>query len=221
MIESDYRRDLSLVETDIYNGIAAIYVEATINRLCLEDPRAFDALNDNALFWNVQIGCLHTTIFMTLGRVFDHQAHSIQRVLAATLNNPQLFSKEAIIRRKFVGGMSSEWLDYWTDLWVHNAADIQPLIDETERYRHIYETVYRPIRSKVYAHRVLKEDAQVANLFQKTNVMGLMDMFRFLYSLASSLEFALNNGKKPCPEDWNFAGGDTIERATQKAILGS
>jgi|SRR5665213_2149291 len=222
MLESHYRRDLGLVENDIANGIEAVYVERTINKLALEDPKAFAILNANALFWTVQIRCLYTTIFMTLGRIFDHQAHSIQKVLTATVENPQIFSKEAIGLRKLVGGRRPEWLDmYLKDLWVHNPDDPQPLIDETERFRNIYEAVYRPIRSKVYAHRVLKEDAHVANLFQKTNVSELEEMFRFLYKLAHSLAFTFDNGTKPCLDDWDFGGRETIERATQKAILGS
>jgi hypothetical protein len=222
MLESQYRRDLGLVETDITNGIEAVYVERTINRLCLDDPKAFTILNANALFWSVQIRCLHTTIFMTLGRIFDHQAHSIQKVLAATVENPQLFSKEAIAFRKLVGGKRPGWLDdYLKDLWVHNPDDLQPLMDETERFRKIYEAVYRPIRSKVYAHRVLKEDAQVASLFGKTNVTVLEEMFRFLYKLARSLAFTLDNGKKPCPDEWEFGGRETIEEATRRALLGS
>jgi len=222
MLEFHYRRDLGLVENDIANGIEAVYVERTINKLALEDPRAFTILNANALFWTLQIRCLHTTIFMTLGRIFDHKAHSIQKVLAATVENPQLFSKEAIVLRKLVGGKRPEWLDeYLKDLWIPNPDDLQPLIEETERFRKIYETVYRPIRSKVYAHRVLKEDAEVANLFQKTNVSELEEMFRFLYKLAHSQVFALDNGKKPCLADWDFGGRETLERATRKAILGS
>lgn len=222
MIESQYRRDLGLVENDIANGIEALYVERTINKLCLEDPKAFTILNANALFWTVQIRCLRTTIFMTLGRIFDHQAHSIQKVLTATIENPQLFSKEAIVARKLVGQKRPEWLDeYVKDLWVHNPQDLQPLIDETERFRAIYEAVYRPIRSKVYAHRVLKNDSQIASLFGKTNVTELEEMFRFLYKLARTLAFTLDNGKKPCLNDWDFGGRETIEQATRKALLGN
>ena len=65
------------------------------------------------------------------------------------------------------------------------------------RRRQIYEARYRDLRRKVFAHKELTSEADVAALFAKTNIRELQRMLVFLGSLHDALWQLFFNGRKP------------------------
>ena len=48
-----------------------------INKVASEDAGIFEAINTNALTWNVILNSLQSTYFITLGRIFDINGESL------------------------------------------------------------------------------------------------------------------------------------------------
>ena len=80
--------------------------------LRFEDGAILRTLNKDALFWKVQLYSLETSVFIMLGRIFDSatEAHSIHKLIAATLDNIEFFSKDALSARRIAGKTKPDWL---------------------------------------------------------------------------------------------------------------
>lgn len=60
-----------------------------------------------------------------------------------------------------------------------------------------YEKTYRPLRRKVFAHRAVAIQTEVAGLFAKTNRRELRELLVFLNRLHETLWETYHNGHKP------------------------
>lgn len=181
------------------------------------DP-VYRLLDKFALFWNTNLGALQTGAFIALGRVFDQQSpHNLDRLLKMARENPQIFSKEALGRRK-QGANSNppEWLDdYLRSVYEPTPEDFRKLRDSVKKWRKIYESNYRDIRHKVFAHKEVSDHAEIHALFAKTEIEELQSLFAFLGSLYQALWQLFFNGLKP---DLTAPAGESVQdRITQEA----
>jgi hypothetical protein len=57
--------------------------------LAVHDKAVLRSLNKDALFWQTQMHCLQTSLFLTVSRIFDTEgnAHTIHTLVNATLSN--------------------------------------------------------------------------------------------------------------------------------------
>ncbi len=63
--------------------------------------------------------------------------------------------------------------------------------------RRIYESKYRPLRHKLFAHKQAADHADVEALFAKTNIRELQQLMVFLTRFHEALWQLLHNGRKP------------------------
>jgi hypothetical protein len=156
-------------------------------------------LNTAPLFWMTCAGALQTAAFIALGRVFDQDStHNLDRVLRVAQDNPHIFSKEALARRK--QGNSAQrpdWIDeYMRGVYEPVPADFRRLRAHVRKRRRIYENNYRDVRNRFFAHKELSDKA-TAVLFTKGSNRELQQLHAFLGSLYESLWQLFFNGRKP------------------------
>ena len=152
------------------------------------------------LFWNTSLGALQTAAFIALGRVFDQNStHNLDRLLRVAQDNPQIFSKGALGRRKQgTNPDPPEWLDdYLSHIYEPTPQDFRRLRSHVRKWRKIYVSNYRDLRHKLFAHKEVSDHAEIDALFAKTNIRELQRMFAFLGSLHEALWHLFFNGRKP------------------------
>jgi len=200
MTETEYWNDYSLTQTDIVSAIESFYTYVEIHNYAAESKAIYRRMNAHPTFWNIQLHGLQTTFFITLSRIFDggRDAHSIHKLLAATLAHPQFFSKAALARRKSDGDGEPEWLaDYIANAFEPQVSDLRGLKRALAPYKVKYEQVYGDIRDYVFAHKILKDRERVTDLFAKTKIGELDEILYFLNDLMEALWQLFQNGRKP------------------------
>ena len=151
---------------------------------------------------------LQTATFITLGRIFDQSsAHNVDRVIGLARRHPSIFSKSELAKRKQgTAKAPPEWLpEYLEGAYEPKASDFRRLKAHVHKRRRIYEAKYRDLRRKVFAHKELTSEADVAELFAKTNTRELQRMLVFLGSLHEALWQLFFNGRKPVLEPRRYS----------------
>lgn len=125
-----FTHDLSLITGDIEKALRAFYIQKFIDEAAMKDEALFQVLNRRALLWNGQMNSLQTTLFITLGRIFDHSAHSIQKVMDEALAHPEFFLRDALYARRLGNGPKPNWLDaFVAAAHVPNVIDLRKHLD--------------------------------------------------------------------------------------------
>jgi len=199
-IEQKFIHDLEVFRTEVQSGTQFFYVYLTINSVLSENKESLRAVNETPLFWGTNIGALHISFFITLGRIFDRSSkHNISNLVDLGKKHKDIFSKQALAdRKRLLSPNADEWLpQYLKDAYEPTAKDFLRLERHIEKYRNIYDQSYRKIRNKIYAHKELSQKHQVDKLFKKTNIRELEKLFVFLNKLYEALWELLYNGTKP------------------------
>ena len=135
---------------------------------------------------------------MPFGRIFDTdtRSHNVYRLLDMAEQNPQMFSKDALGRRRERDSPNAlEWLPgYLRRAHEPTARDFHQLRTHADKWREVYKRNYAPIRHKHFAHR---ERIDTSALFAKTNIRDLQLLLRFLRQLEEALWEMFTNGRKP------------------------
>lgn len=198
--EDKFIHELEVYRTEVQAAIQFFYAFLAVNATLAENKKAFDLVNQAPLFWNTAIGALQTSFFISLGRVFDQQSnHNIDRLLKVSQDNVEVFSLGALESRKRAGSSNAdEWIDeYMRGVYVPTVLDFRRLRSYIKKYRKIYETGYRDIRRKVYAHKELSKREDVQALYAKTNIREMQKLLIFLNRLYEALWGLFHNGRKP------------------------
>lgn len=195
--------ELRLVSTEIEDSVVLFHTYEELNRLALSDENILMALNRDALFWNTYRHSLLTSLFITLGRIFDKDsdAHSIHRLLAAVTRNRHLFSAQSLRERRIEqnGGQKPDWLDeFMTGTWepkeAGHLAHFKPAIKPHEKR---FREIYAPIRHSIFAHRLMSNFEANHELFRSTNREDLGVMLDFLHDLIECITHLFMNGAEP------------------------
>jgi hypothetical protein len=198
--EIQFERELEVFRTEAEAGTQFFYAYLAVHSVAADHEPVSKLLNRTPLFWNTCLGALQTASFVALGRVFDQDsAHNVNKLLRVAQDNPQIFSKVALGRRK--QGNDPEpplWLDEnLRDAYEPTPRDFRRIRGHVRKRRKTYESKYKELRDKVFAHRAVSNDAESAELFGKTNIRELQRMFAFLGSLYEALWQLFFNGRKP------------------------
>ncbi|WP_131723297.1 MULTISPECIES: AbiU2 domain-containing protein [Burkholderia] len=199
-IESEFECELEIFRREAEAGAQFFYAYLTLHAVASEDPSVYCALNSTPLFWNATLAGLQSAAIIALGRVFDQNSpHNIDRVLRHAENNPQLFSKQSLAARKQGAALNPpKWLaEYVAAAYEPTPEDFRRLRAHVKKRRKIYDSNYRDLRHKVFAHMEIAERSKVDALFAKTNIRELQQLFVFISSFYESLWQLFFNGEKP------------------------
>jgi hypothetical protein len=198
--ENEFERELDLFRSECESAAQFFFGYLAIHEVAKRREAVFRLLNENALFWNTVAGAMQTAAIIAIGRVFDQGSpHNIDKVLRLAQDNPSMFSKASLGRRKQGSApQPPPWLEqYLGDVHVPGPPDFRRLRSHVKKRRRIYETNYRDLRHKVYAHRATADDAEVARIASRTSIREIEHLLLFLLSIYESLWHLFMNGRKP------------------------
>ena len=184
------------------SGVAAqyIYAEMAIQHAASKSKRLLNRLNNTPTFWLSCSAALQSSVYISLGRIFDTKSkYNVSALLDAMENNLDIFQREGLASRKRNGSeIDPPWLsDYLEGAYYPTIKDINRLRAMVEKYRAIYERVVKPARNKYLAHREKEESSEVKALFARGTVRELWRLTTFLYQLYEVLWQQLYNGRRP------------------------
>lgn len=214
-LDEQFERELEIFRTEAETAAQFFYAFLTIHASAGADKAVFRLLNTAPLFWNTILGGLQTAAFVALGRIFDSDStHNLARLLRLAQDNPQIFSKAALARRKQgTSATPPPWLnDYLKSAYVPEAADFRRLRGHFSKHRKTYLEKYQPLRHQVFAHRGLSNGADVSALFARTNIREMQRMLIFLMSIYDALWQLFVNGNRPVLRPRRYSVNRMLER---------
>jgi hypothetical protein len=201
--EAEFIRELDVFGAEAEAAARFFYTWHAMHAVLSDDKSVLDVLNETSSFWQTVLHALLTASMITVGRIFDqdqsHSKHNIDRLLRSAQTNLGIFSKEALAQRKRrLSPDADAWLtNYLQRVYVPTDKDFRRLRRYVAVRRKIYESKYRPIRHRVFAHKGISEQADIDTLFAKTKNRELQQLIVFLNRLHDALWDLLNNGRKP------------------------
>ncbi|MDQ6665269.1 MAG: hypothetical protein M3Z23_12845 [Acidobacteriota bacterium] len=223
MKDKEYWRIFHLIRGDVEAAIKSNHTYFTINNLVLTDRDVSNKLNRFPEFWQFNAYSLQTTFFIAFGRLFDTRsdAHSVLKLVDATIANPHLFSKAALRMRRReqsdIHDPDPEWLEPSLShegeaasvnaAWEPTTIDLATLKSALEPHRLKFKSIYRPIRHSFFAHRSMESDAEIFARFQKTNIKEAEEILRFLHTLLWAIwEMAWNGRRLDITDSSDYEG---------------
>jgi len=147
---AEFEQELEVLRTEAEAAAQFFYSYLTIHAAAGDHRPVHRLLNGSALFWNTILAGLQTSTFIVLGRILDQSsAHNVDRVLKIAQNDPDIFSKAALGRRK-QGNLKTppDWLpEYWTVLCAEGGR-LPSTTSHVQKQRKIYNDKYRDLRRK-------------------------------------------------------------------------
>ena len=187
--EDQFAHELEYFRHDAEAASQYLYAYLAVHAAAAEDKAILGLINRESLWWRTCLGALQTSFFISLGRVFDRdsRSHSLRRLIQIALDNPHIFSKEALGRRSTVA-------DFVKRAYEPRSADFKRIRTHVDKWRAVYASKYEPIRHKVFAHR---DASNTEPLWASTQVRQMQQLLAFLRALHEAFWQLYNNGKKP------------------------
>jgi hypothetical protein len=199
MTEAEFESEMKIFSDEVLFASDVFYLDNELNEVAKNDYRLLEALNLDAFFWHTHRESMQTTLFITLGRIFDRSknTHSVHRIVRAVIGNPGLFEKSSILDRKRKLGVREEIVQAFApSIWTFDASEVttvKSLLDEAdEKFK-----VYDQIRNKFYAHRSIAGPSVLYELFELTNKNELEEILKLLKLFDQAVQNLYWNGAKP------------------------
>ena len=206
--DAQFEHELEIFRTEVAAGTQFFYAYLAVHAVAANRRSVHELLNRAPLFWNTCLAALQMGAFIAQGRVFDQDsAHNLDKDLRIAQDNPQMFSRMALGRRKQGTDLQSpEWLDeYLRNSYEPTPMDFRRIRAHIRKRRKTYESNYRDLRNKVFAHKEVSGQAETAALFGKTNIRELQRLLAFLNSLHEALWQLFFNGRKPIHRPFRYS----------------
>ncbi len=191
---------LEHLQQDAWSGIQLLYLDLAFNDSLRKNKDFLAAVNQTPVLWNSTRHGWQCGYMIALGRAYDHTTqHNLGAVIEYFSNNLDIFSKRALADRKRAGSSNAdEWLqDYLRDVYVPTEDDVKRIRTRANVYQGLYNKKYRPLRSKVFAHRVLANHDDVVKLYSVTKIVELQKLFVYLLKLYEMFWQLYMNGRRP------------------------
>lgn len=198
MTEAAYWDLDKVMRAEIDGAIQTFHTHLEIRKFTSENDANAAKMQKHAEFWRLSSHCLLATLFLKLGTVFDERkdSHSITKYLAVVVAHPEFFSREAFTARVAKRMNPSPVPDWVNKVSEPAQSDLKLLEDALKPHAVRYKQIYRPIRSKYFAHSDASPDQDIGALFAKTNKDEIETTLRFLYAMMHALQQLYQDGTK-------------------------
>src|SRR6266849_10076820 len=146
--ETEFKEELQVFGNEVEEAMQCFYAEQAIHNVARGNTNVHHALNRNAPFWNLASRALQANTIIVLGRIFDRdsRAHTINRLLHLAAQNPAVFSKEALEKRKLphAGKHTAEFM---STVYVPKRRNFERLQKYADKQRAIYAANYLDLRN--------------------------------------------------------------------------
>jgi hypothetical protein len=140
------------------------------------------------------------SLIMALGRIFDTDGDSVSvdDLIKSCIVDIDQFSKSKLRERKLQSHNAHEWIDSSMEsVYEPIETDFNRLRSEVKKYRKIFNSYYKPLRHKIFAHSDKASFSQRDDLWRATKGANMEDMLNFLEDVKITLQEAYLNGRKP------------------------
>lgn len=185
---------------EVYQATACYVIWKNLQNEPAEDEELLRALNVTPLSWIFIRHSMMLSLIMALGRIFDTDGDSvsIDDLIKSCISEVDLFSKTNLRQRKLQSHNAHEWIDsYIEEVYEPTEQDFQKLKPEIKKFRVVYETYYKPIRHKLFAHTDKEFYAKSDELWEVTKSANMEDLLNFLEDFNLTIREAYLNGLKP------------------------
>jgi len=180
-------------EAEIPRLYLSIY--ETVNDRAVEDDVVHQMLNQHAGFWCLTVNALFESSLVSLHRLFDSDSkRNAARLLTLAEEHIDIFTRPQLARRIQNEHNIEDASDWVRAAYEPSLDDFRRLREEVESRWKIYKDIYRPIRCRVIAHRVLT-DAESLQLFSRTNRTQLQEVCVFFVALHAALSRLYRRGE--------------------------
>lgn len=201
MTEAEFERNCERLWGEIEDAVAMFYTAEEVQDCARRDENILNAIQHDALFWNVQVHALQSALFIALGRIFDisGDAYSIHKLMRDTSQHfTLLFSHEALRARKAKLNLQPQDLDnYLVGLWEPDPLAVKTLRKALAPHVKRYSDVYLPLRNQYFAHTLVVDQTVVNNLFANTNRLELEETLLFAREVVALIQEMYLNGREP------------------------
>jgi hypothetical protein len=195
-----FEQELEILRTEAEEAAQHLYAYLAIRATAAQHSEVASLLNTAALFWNTTLRALQTSAFITLGRVFDDdkKSHRVARLLRLAVDNPQIFTLDALaVRKQGNNPTRPDWLDeYLATAYAPAPADFEWLQTKVDEHKAIYDKTYKQLRNKIFAHKDIQSNAKIHEVFARTNIREWQTLTLFLHSVYNALWQLYFNGMK-------------------------
>jgi len=186
-------------QSEVNAACWSFYTWKNIKDITAGDKEVRRALNRNPLSWTIILYSLQSTFFITIARLFDidKKSFSTRTFLKECSESINQFSKDALRERKIKGSDAAEppWLDEFIEKsYQPNKKDFLKLKGEVSKKQKRYNSIYRPIRNQIFAHKDIKRIKCVDELFREVKIDEIQDLLYFLYQIKMIIRELLENG---------------------------
>ena len=218
--EVEFEAELEVFRREAESAVQFFYAWRTVNEVAAGSKAVVATLNKAPLFWNTALGALQTASFIALGRVFDQEqdTRNIDRALRIAQRNPEIFSLEALGKRKQGSSPNAhEWLaEYLRAAYIPTPDDFRRLRKHVAARRKVYAECFRPLRHNVFAHKHMFKQDEVHDLYANAKIKDLQQLLVFLRRLHEALWELLFNGRKPVLRPARYSVSQMIARPRQQ-----
>ncbi len=205
----DIEELLKELDQEITVAAQAFFAWKSIHNVASKDKSVEQALNKNALSWNICLHSLQSTFFIAIGRIFDvnPQSCSIHLLFRQCKNSIGKFSKYSLEQRRIdeAGGNKPDYLDsFIKEAYVPKQADFKKLKKNISKVQKTYEKNFRPVRHKVFAHNDSEYIKNPGELFAEATIDDAEEILNTLYKVERAIWNLYSNGKEMNFEYWNL-----------------
>jgi hypothetical protein len=194
--ELEFERILGLFGEDASLPQRYLRADLRLNDSALTSADILRALNRDAEFWAIASHALHVATFISLHRLFDHGSEgSADRVLRFAGQHVAIFSVAALRERQ----RQRPTVPAANPPHETRPADLRKLRQEFRRWESIYNARYRPIRTKVIAHKIFV-GSSAGDRYADTLIVELHEMCTYLPALHDALSRLYLYGVAPAVE---------------------
>lgn len=191
--EDEFERQLEIFHSECADAVRFFYAGYGLQVSILRTPTASNGLNKAPAFWNATLDALKASTLITLGRVFDPDSrnYSLTRLIAFAHSNSQIFGAAAVRRRMQSSPRRA------TDIYEPTPHDFRRLKKLIATRRREYETLIRPWRHKLYAHRCVVNSTELEEVPPALEAAKLQKLVSFLPRVHGLLWRLYYDGEKP------------------------
>ena len=195
-----FEQELEILRTEAEEAAQHLYAYLAIHATAAQHSEVVSLLNTAALFWNTTLRALQTSAFIALGRIFDNDkgSHGIARLLRLAVDNPQIFTLDALaVRKQGNNPTRPDWLDgYLSTAYAPVPADFEWLQQKVDEHKAIYNKTHKALRNKIFAHKDIQSNATVHELFARTNIREWQTVTLFLQTVYNAVWQLYFNGMR-------------------------
>lgn len=183
----------------------------------LRTPTKITGLNRAPAFWNATLDALKTSTIVTLGRIFDpdQKNYSLTRLVSFAQLNLQIFGEEAFRHRRQLSPQISD------DFYEPTQDDFRRLKKLIASQRREYETLLRPWRHKIYAHRGVLDSRELEEVPSDLEVVKLQKLISFLPRVHNLLWRLYYEGQRPVMKPSRYSVERILKRPSSNQDLRS